>query len=67
MNKWFVIHDLLAYSQHKDMIGNVVKTTGVKQPKSAAFSNIEKGDTIVYYAAKDYVVVGIFQVISDME
>ena len=53
--------------QHDNMIGNVVKAQGVKQPKSAAFSNIQKGDTIVYYAAKDYVVVGIFQVVSEME
>lgn len=49
------------------MIGNVVKAQGVKQPKSSSFANIKKGDTVVYYASKDYVVVGIFQVISDIE
>ena len=49
------------------MIGNTVKAEGIKQPKSSAFSNINKGDIVVYYAAKDYAVVGIFQVVSDME
>lgn len=67
MNYWFVIHDLLAYSQHKDMIGNVVKATGVKHPKHSLFAEIQKGDLIVYYATKDYVVTGIFEVISDIE
>ena len=67
MNRWFVIHDLLAYSQHQDMIGNVVKAPGVKQPKSPLFAEIKKGDQIVYYATKDYVVVGVFEVVSDME
>lgn len=67
MNKWFVIHDLLAYNQHKDLIGNVVKAQGVKQPKSSAFSNIRKGDIVVYYASKDYVITGIFEVTSDLE
>jgi len=67
MNYWFIIHDLLAYSQHKDMIGNIVKTTGVKQPKYSLFAEIEKGDLIVYYATKDYVVTGIFEVVSDIE
>ena len=67
MKRWFVVHDLLAYSQHQDMIGNVVRTSGVKQPKSNLFAEISKGDLIVYYATKDYVVVGIFKVVSDME
>jgi len=49
------------------MIGNVVKAAGVKQPKFSSFAEIEKGDLIVYYATKDYVVVGIFEVVSDME
>jgi hypothetical protein len=49
------------------MIGNIVKAEGIKQPKSSNFSNIKKGDTIVYYAAKDYAIVGIFKVVSDIE
>jgi len=64
---WFVIHDLLAYSQHKDMVGNIVKATGIKQPKFSMFGDIKEGDLVVYYATKDYVVTGIFLVISDIE
>lgn len=67
LSKWFVIHDLLAYNQHKDLIGNVVKAEGVKHPKSSNFSNIKKDDLLVYYASKDSVVVGIFKVVSDIE
>jgi len=67
LNKWFVIHDLLAYRQHSDMIANRVKAPGTQKPKSAAFAEIRRGDPIVYYATKDYVVVGIFQVVSDIE
>jgi len=49
------------------MIANVVKTPGVKQPKSTSFAEIRKGDLIVYYATRDYVVVGVFEVASEME
>jgi hypothetical protein len=44
-----------------------VKTPEEKQPKSSTFSEINRGDLIVYYATKDCVVVGIFQVTSDIE
>lgn len=67
MNKWFVIHDLLAYSQHSDMIGNRVKAPKTRQPRSTTFADIKKGDLIVYYASKDYLLVGIFEVVSDIE
>ena len=49
------------------MIGNIVKKPGVAKPKFSKFGEIQKGDQIVYYATKDYVVVGIFEVASDME
>lgn len=49
------------------MIGNIVKATGVKQPKFSLFADIKEGDFVVYYATKDYVVTGIFLVISDIE
>ena len=49
------------------MIANVVKASGVKQPKFSAFAEIKKGDFIVYYATRDCVVVGIFEVTSDIE
>ena len=67
MNRWFVVHDLLAYSQHPDMIGNVVKAPGVRQPRRSTFAEIEKGDRVVYYATQDCAVVGIFEVVSDIE
>lgn len=66
MNNWLVVHNLLSYSQHKDLIGCAVKQHGKKQPKSSAFSSIKKGDNVVYYATKDFAIVGIFQVTSDM-
>lgn len=67
MNRWFVVHDLLAYSQHPNMIGNVVRKPGVREPKFSRFAEIKKGDQVVYYATKDSVIVGIFEVVSDIE
>jgi len=67
MNYWFVVHDLLAYEQHSDMIGCTVRRTGEKKPKFSQFAEIRRGDRIVYYATKDYVIVGLFDVVSDME
>ena len=67
MNRWFVVHDLLAYKQHPDMIGNVVRKSGVPKPKFSKFDEIQKGDLVVYYATRDMVVVGIFEVVSDIE
>jgi len=48
------------------MIGNVVKQTGVPEPRFSAFGEIKRGDLVVYYATKDYVVVGVFEVVSDI-
>jgi len=66
MNYWFIIHDLLAYEQHSDMIGCTVRSPGEKKPKFSQFAEIRIGDKIVYYATKDYVIVGLFDVVSDM-
>jgi len=49
------------------MIGNVVRKSGASEPKFSKFSEIRKGDLIFYYATKDMVVTGIFEVVSDME
>lgn len=49
------------------MIGNVVRGLGSPEPRFSKFGEIQKGDLIVYYATKDMVVVGIFEVVSDME
>jgi hypothetical protein len=66
MNKWLVVHDLLAYHQHPDMIGNAAKGHGDHRPRYAKFENIKKGDIVVYYARKDMAVLGIFEVVSDV-
>jgi len=43
-----------------------VRIAGNSEPKFSAFGEIKKGDLIVYYATKDYVVVGIFEVVSNI-
>jgi hypothetical protein len=67
MNKWFVVHSLLSFSQHSDMIGNAFKDQGTRQPKSASFACIKKGDNIVYYASRASVITGVFRVSSGSE
>jgi hypothetical protein len=66
MNYWFIVHDLKAYEQHKDLIGCRIKKSGMHEPKFRQFSEIKKGDKIVYYATKSNVIVGIFVVDSEM-
>ncbi len=66
MGFWFVVHDLKAYDQHSDLIGCRVKSPGLKQPWFKQFAEIKKGDKIVYYATKNNVVIGIFDVVSDI-
>lgn len=67
LNRWFVVHSMQSFRQHPDMIGSRVKAPGLKRPRISTFSKIHRGDKVVYYAARDYVVVGIFQVISNVE
>ena len=64
---WFVIHDLESFGKHSDLIGSRVKEPGVQKPSYGRFGEIKKGDKIVYYAKGDMVVVGIFEVTSNME
>lgn len=64
---WFVVHDLESFRQHPDLIGSRVKEPGVQEPSYRRFGEIKKGDRIVYYAKGDMVVVGIFEVASNME
>lgn len=66
MNYWFVVHSLESYRQHRDLIGCNVKE-GTREPKYGPFGNIKKGDSVVYYAKGDMVIVGIFEVISNMK
>jgi hypothetical protein len=47
------------------MIGNKVKESGAPEAISSKFNDIKKGDQIGYYATKDMVITGIFEVISD--
>lgn len=64
---WFIVHDILAYIQHPELIGNRVKKAGIPEPKRSKFKDIKKGDQVVYYASGDYVVTGIFEIVSDMQ
>ncbi|MBC7108638.1 MAG: EVE domain-containing protein [Methanomassiliicoccales archaeon] len=66
MNHWFVVHDLKAYAQHSDLIGCRVKSHGLREPRFKQFAEIRKGDKIIYYASKNNVVVGIFEITSDI-
>jgi len=66
MNRWFIIHDLLAYRQHSDIVGNPVRRPGENKPKFARFEAIRKGDLAVYYAKRDMVVLGIFKIVSEI-
>lgn len=70
VNYWFIVHDLMAYSQHKDMICCKSINSDYKKmrkPRQRMFKKINVGDKIVYYAAGSYAVVGIFEITSDME
>jgi len=49
------------------MIGCKPKEHGSRQPVYGRFDDIRKGDKVVYYATRDKVIVGIFDVVSDME
>jgi len=66
---WLVLHDLLAYGQHPDMICNFIRDDSPsrwKKPESVLFSKIRNGDRIVYYLTKHSLVVGVFEVVSDI-
>lgn len=67
MNFWFVIHDIKSYRQHADWIGCKVKDPGIQKPKYGPFINIKKDDKIVYYTKKDALIVGIFEVVSEIK
>ena len=65
---WFVVHDLMAYGQHSDMI--CCKSTvgsSWKKPLRSLFKKMEIGDPLVYYAAGSYAIVGIFKIVSHSE
>ena len=67
MNKWFVVHDLIAYHECRDFIFCPMtdkKTPFTSEPQICNFSKIKKDDLIVYYAFGAGVIVGIFQVMS---
>lgn len=64
---WLIIHNLLSYNQHSNMIGCRLREHGIPKPRFSQFADIKKGDRIVYYATKDMVVVGIFKVVSSIK
>lgn len=62
---WWIIQSLEAYNQHPNLIGCGLKEK-TDRPIHSKFQEIKKGDFIVYYATGDKVLVGIFEVTSDM-
>jgi len=66
---WFVVHDLMAYNQHQDMICCKAKTMEFnrKRPMRMFFKKMQIGDQFVYYAAASYAIVGIFKIKSHAE
>lgn len=66
MKYWWIIQSLEAYNQHPNLIGCGLKQ-GTDKPTHRQFSEIEKGDHIVYYATGDKVLIGIFEVTSGKE
>lgn len=63
MTVWWVIHDVLSYEQNPDIIYCQVVEGKVRYP---SFENIKKADKVVYYAKGDKVIIGIFDVVSEM-
>jgi hypothetical protein len=63
---WWIIQSLEAYNQHPDLIGCGLKE-GTDRPTHQKFQEIKKGDFVVYYATGDKVLVGIFEVASNVE
>ena len=66
MKYWWIIQSLESYNQHPDLIGCALKD-GTNSPIHKSFSKIKKGDHIVYYATGDKVLVGIFEIVSEMD
>jgi len=60
MKYWFIIHNLQAYSEHKDFIGREKK-------RAKKIEQVNKGDKIVYYAMGDSVIVGTFDVVGQKQ
>jgi hypothetical protein len=48
------------------MIGNPVKEPGKRRPRFRKFKAIRKGDLAIYYAKRDMVVLGIFEIASKL-
>jgi len=63
---WFIVHDLMAYEQHDDMICCKAKVVNGKRkrPMRTQFKKMDLGDTFVYYAAGSYAIVGTFRLTS---
>jgi len=62
---WWIIQSIDAYDQHPDLIGCGFKE-GTEKLVHKKFESIKKGDHIVYYATGDKVLLGIFEVTSEM-
>jgi len=62
--RWLVLHSLLSFSEHSDMIG-VASSTDHSSLIYPTFADIKTDDEIVYYAIRDSVILGVFRVVSD--
>ena len=63
---WFIIHNIESYNQHSDMIGCKIRNNRNRKPFFKAFNNIKKGDEIIYYSTGNYLIIGIFEVVSNI-
>ena len=66
LNYWWIIQSFESYPQHLGLIGSGFKegTEHLLHPK---FGEVKKNDFIVLYGTGDKALMGIFEVISDME
>lgn len=56
-----------SYRDHPELIGCRVKDPGIQKPKYGPFNDIKKNDKIVYYTKGDKLIVGIFDVVSEIK
>ncbi len=60
MRYWFIIHSLGAYRAHPDYIGK-------EKRRASKIAKVRRRDRIIYYATRDSVVVGTFEVAGSKE
>jgi predicted RNA-binding protein len=61
VKNWLVIHSYASFCQHNNLIG-----IDPKHRRFSKFKEIQIGDKIAYYAKGHKVIIGIFEVVSDL-